>query len=64
MPSNLLSDYFCRQGLPPFDSKLQSRNKLKSTANIMGLFLVISKFSNRFVVSEKVVSWSFLVLVL
>ena len=62
--SNLLSDCFFRQELPPFASKLQSKNKLKSPANIIGLFSVRWKFSNRFVSSKKVVSWSFLVLAL
>ena len=62
--SNLLSDCFFRQRLPPFASKLQSRNKLKSSANIIGLFLVRSRFSNKFVSSKKVVSWSFTVLAL
>ena len=62
--SNLLSDCFFRQGLPPFASKLRSRNKLKSPANIIGLFLVKSKFSNKFISSENVVSWSFAVFAL
>ena len=61
---NLLSDCFFRQGLPPFASKLRSRNKLKSPANIIGLLLVRLKFSNVFVSSENVVSWSFSVLAL
>ena len=44
--------------------KLRSKKKLKSSANIIGLFSVRSKFSNRFVSSEKIVSCSFSVLAL
>ena len=40
MWTNLLSDGFIRQGLPPFVSKSQSRNTLKSPTNVIGLFLV------------------------